>query len=193
MEKLIQIKSNDLKPLAGRTLISEPFMGDFYFGRAVILLIDHSKEGTFGVVMNKPSGTLFNSIVDGFPDFDAMVYIGGPVNTDNLYFIHTKGAEIPDSSPILPGLFWGGDLEVVKEMMTLGLIQKTEIRFFLGYSGWSPKQLDAELKRNSWIVSESNTKLLLQTKSEKMWNRFMQRMGPSYDLWRSFPVNPELN
>ncbi|PKP53016.1 MAG: hypothetical protein CVT92_06050 [Bacteroidetes bacterium HGW-Bacteroidetes-1] len=193
MEKLIQIKSNDLQPIKGRALIAEPLMDEFYFGRAVILLIEHNDDGTFGMVMNKPSGALFNAIVTDFPEFDAMVYIGGPVETDKLFFIHTLGNEIPESSEIVPGLYWGGDIESVREMMTLGILKKDQIRFFLGYSGWSPKQLESELKRNAWVISETSSKLLLHTKPEKMWNSFLQRMGPSYDLWRGFPVNPEMN
>ncbi|KAF0130113.1 MAG: putative transcriptional regulator [Bacteroidetes bacterium] len=193
MEKLIHIKSNDLKPRRGRVLIAEPLMDEFYFGRSVILLADHNDEGTFGLVMNKPTGTTLNEILPDFPDFPAPVFIGGPVQTDNLYFIHTLGNEVPDSSEILPGIYWGGDLEIVKELLKLGLIGKDQIRFFLGYAGWSPSQLDEELKNNAWVVSETNLRSLFKTKSDKMWNNYLQRMGPAYDLWRRFPVNPDLN
>ncbi len=193
MEKLIHIRSNDLKPRRGRVLIAEPLMDEFYFGRSVILLADHNDEGTFGLVMNKPTGTTLNEILPDFPDFPAPVFIGGPVQTDNLYFIHTLGNEVPDSSEILPGIYWGGDLEIVKELLKLGLIGKDQIRFFLGYAGWSPSQLDEELKNNAWVVSETNLRSLLKTKSDKMWNNYLQRMGPAYDLWRRFPVNPDLN
>ncbi|MDP2236396.1 MAG: YqgE/AlgH family protein [Bacteroidales bacterium] len=193
MEKLIQIKSNDLKPAKGRALIAEPFMGDFYFGRSVVLLIEHNLEGTFGLVMNKPSGSTFNDIILDFPPFNAMVYIGGPVQTDNLFFMHTLGNEIPGSEEVIPGLYWGGELEAVKELMTIGSLKSENIRFFLGYSGWESLQLEGELKRNAWVVSETNLNSLLKTKSNKMWNHFLQRMGPTYDLWRSFPVDPEMN
>ena len=194
MEKLLRIKSNELQPNRGRVLIAEPFMGDYYFGRSVVLLIDHQEDdGTFGVVMNKISGAMLNDIVKDFPVFEAPVYIGGPVQTDSLFYMHTLGHEIPESEEVLPGLFWGGDLSALQEMMTLKLLNKNQIRFFLGYSGWEAKQLSSELKRNSWVVSEANTASLLKTKSHLMWNHFLQRMGPAYDLWRSYPVNPELN
>lgn len=194
MEKLLRIKSNELQPNRGRVLIAEPFMGDYYFGRSVVLLIDHQEnDGTFGVVMNKLSGAMLNDIVKDFPSFEAPVYIGGPVQTDSLFYMHTLGQEIPDSEEVLPGLFWGGDLSALQEMMTLKLLNKDQIRFFLGYSGWEARQLSSELKRNSWVVSEANTASLFKTKSHLMWNHFLQRMGPAYDLWRSYPVNPELN
>lgn len=194
MEKLVRIKSNELKPAKGRALIAEPFMGDYYFGRSVVLLVAHDDvEGTFGMVMNKPSGTMLNDIVKDFPAFEAPVYIGGPVQTDSLYYMHKLGNEIPESEEILPGLYWGGDLAALQEMMTLRLITKDQIRFFLGYAGWEVKQLSSELKRNAWVVSESNVRSLFNTQSNKMWNHFLQRMGPAYDLWRTYPVDPELN
>lgn len=193
MEKLIQIRSNDLKPKPGRVLIAEPLMDEFYFGRAVVLMIEHNDEGSFGVVMNKPTTTRFSQIIDGFPDFDAEVFIGGPVQTDNLFFVHTLGEEIPGSDEVADGLYWGGDMETISEMISLKLLDKTRIRFFLGYSGWSPGQLEDELKRNAWVVSDTNQRLLMRTLPHKMWNVHLQRMGPAYDLWRRFPVNPDLN
>lgn len=193
MERLIQIRSNDLQPSGGRILIAEPLMDEFYFGRSVVLLIEHNEEGSFGLVMNKPSGSAFNEVVNDFPPFEAPIYIGGPVETDSLFFIHTRANEIPESTEIMPGLYWGGDLETLREMMMLGLINNGELRFFLGYSGWAPKQLEVELKRNSWVVSETNTRSLFHTPASNMWNHCLQRMGPEYDIWRKFPVNPDLN
>ncbi|MDP3461591.1 MAG: YqgE/AlgH family protein [Bacteroidales bacterium] len=192
-EKIIQIRSNDLAPERGRILLSEPFMGDFYFGRAVVLLAEHNDEGSFGLIMNKPVQTAFNEIVQDFPPFDARVYLGGPVGADRLFFIHTLGNEIPDSSEILHGLYWGGNMEIVREMVLLGLVQPEQIRFYLGYSGWEAKQLDAELERNSWLVSKATVRGLLQTQPDKMWNYYVRRMGTEYDMWRRFPVDPQMN
>jgi putative transcriptional regulator len=193
MEKLIQIKSNDLKPRPGRVLIAEPLMDEFYFGRSVVLMIEHNDEGSFGMVMNKPTTSKLHELVEGFPEFEEDVFIGGPVQTDNLYYIHTLGEEIPGSTAIQEGLYWGGELDAVKEMITLGMLRPDQIRFFLGYSGWSPGQLDDELKRNAWVVSNTTPRVLMHTRPHKMWNVCLQRMGPAYDLWRRFPLNPELN
>lgn len=193
MEKLIQIKSNNLSPKKGRVLIAEPLTGDFYFGRAVLLLIEHSNEGSFGLVMNKPSGAKLSSLVATLPDLDVMVFVGGPVRMDTLFFIHTLGDKIPLSSEIIPGLYWGGDIEAVHEFITLGLINNKNIRFFLGYSGWTKNQIDDELKRNAWVVSDANMKSLLHINPTKMWDHFLQQLGPQYDLWRGFPVEPEMN
>ncbi|MBK9291041.1 MAG: YqgE/AlgH family protein [Bacteroidetes bacterium] len=193
MQKLIKIKSNDLKPRGGRVLIAEPLLDEFYFGRSVVLLIEHSDEGSFGLVMNKPSGLMLNDIVSDLPEFPSVVMHGGPVQTDNVYFLHTLGHEVPDSVEVLRGLYWGGDLDTIKEMMTLGLVGQNQVRFYLGYSGWGPGQLEDELRRNSWVVSDATARSLIQIKPERMWQHFLQRMGPAYDLWRKFPVDPQLN
>ncbi|HMM11596.1 MAG TPA: YqgE/AlgH family protein [Bacteroidales bacterium] len=193
MQKLIKIKSNELKPRGGRVLIAEPLLDEFYFGRSVVLLIEHNEEGSFGLLMNKPSGMMLNELVSDMPEFRSVVMHGGPVQTDNLYFVHTLGNEVPDSVEIVRGLYWGGDLETIKEMMLLGLVNDSQLRFFLGYSGWAPGQLEQELKRNSWVVSETSVRSLIHIKPERMWQHFLQRMGPAYDLWRSFPTDPQLN
>jgi putative transcriptional regulator len=193
IEKLIQIQTNNLAPAKGRVLISEPFMGDYYFGRSVVLLAEHNEEGSFGLIMNKQLDSTLNDIVKDFPDFDAPVYLGGPVQTDSLFFVHVLGNDIPDSSEIVKGLYWGGNMESVREMMLLHAIKPNQIRFYLGYSGWQAKQLEGELKRNSWLVSTATSHGLMQTHPDKMWDRFLRKMGTEYDLWRRFPLDPQMN
>ena len=110
-EKFI-IRSNSLEPKQGNVLISEPLMSDFHFGRSVILLIDHvESEGSFGVIINKRLNARVNQIVDEFPDFDAAAYLGGPVADNQLFFIHTLGDLIPESIPIIKGLYWGQNID----------------------------------------------------------------------------------
>ena len=150
VEKFIKVSANNLKPARGRLLLSEPFMGDYYFGRSVVLLAEHNEEGSFGIVLNKPITDPFNEIVKDFPDFDGQLFVGGPVETESLFFIHTLGDAIEGSLEIGSGLYWGGDIEIVKEMILLNAITPDDIRFSVGYSGWSPNQLNDELKRNSW-------------------------------------------
>jgi putative transcriptional regulator len=78
-------------------------------------------------------------------------------------------------------------------MILLHAIKPEQIRFYIGYSGWDANQLEAELKRNSWLVSTANARSLLQTRPEKMWDRFLRKMGTDYSHWRSFPNDPQMN
>jgi len=191
--KYIQIKSNNLKPVKGRVLISEPFMGDYYFGRSVILIAEHNEEGSFGVIVNKRITTGLNKVLKGFPDFNAPVFLGGPVETNNLFYIHTLGDQIEGAVEILDGLYWGGDIEALKELILIKKAEPRDIRFFVGYSGWSPNQLDEELKKNSWVVSNISKDFLIKTDSEKLWENLLLKMGSHYKYWTKLPVDPSMN
>ncbi len=163
LQDILKIKTNNIRPERGKILISEPFLMDYYFKRAVVLLAEHNEEGTFGVILNKPVSTRFDEVVKGFPEFDGQVYLGGPVQSDSLFFLHTLGDIIPESMEIIEGVYWGGDIEVIREMVEVKSISPDDLRFFIGYSGWGPDQLKEELKRNSWVVSDISAKQLLHT------------------------------
>ena len=192
-DELFKIQSNTLNPVIGDVLISEPFMNDFYFRRSVILLIDHNEEGSLGVIFNKRLTIPFNEIVQGFPDFKADVYLGGPVETDRIFFIHTIGEMIPDSYKISDGLYWSGNINVLKSMIKMDLIKPHEVRFYVGYAGWDGGQLRNELKANTWVVGRFTSKQLLRTMPGKMWSDFVKQIGKRYTLWDKFPVNPSEN
>ena len=188
-EKFV-IRSNSLDPKQGNILISEPLMNDFHFGRSVVLLIDHiESEGSFGIIINKQLNANVSQIVDDFPDFDAVVYLGGPVAEDQLFFIHTLGDLIPDASPIIDGLYWGGEVETLKTLIATGIANEENTRFYLGYSGWDAGQLVDELVRNSWAVSNITVEQYLNTPPEQMWSSFVHHLGKPYEMWNRFPKN----
>ena len=192
-EKFV-IKSNSLAPKQGNILISEPLMNDFHFGRSVILLIDHEEsEGSFGIIINKTLNAGVNQIVDDFPDFEAPVYLGGPVSDNQLFFIHTLGDLIPDSCSIIEGLYWGGEVETLKTLIATGIANEENTRFYLGYSGWDSGQLVNELIHNTWLVGDITTEQLFNLPEEAMWQTFVNQAGKSYEMWKRFPKNFEDN
>jgi len=193
MDNFIKVSSNNVLPGKGRLLLSEPLMGDYYFGRAVILLVEHDDEGTFGVVLNKPLKHKFNSVVKDFPDFDASIFLGGPVEPNNLFFIHTIGDIVEGSVEIGSGIYWGGDIEIIKDMIKYGSITSSDIRFSIGYSGWSPNQLQNELKKNSWVVSPDLNNNILTMETKTMWKQLLSPLGNKYKYWPNFPSDPGLN
>jgi putative transcriptional regulator len=183
-----------LKPEKGHLLIAEPsIIGDLSFNRSVILLADFTIEGSIGFILNKPLEYALNDLVPS-TELQFKVYNGGPVEQDNLYFIHKKPDLIPESIEISLGIYWGGDFEIALNLINDGIIIESDIRFFLGYSGWEPKQLEKELESNSWIVTENVYKSDLINKSDAtFWKQKMLELGGDYSLWSNAPENPSYN
>ena len=193
IDRLVQIKSNNLSPFKGRLLISEPFMGDRYFGRSVVLLAEHNEEGSFGVVLNKEKEILVNDILLDFPIFESYIFLGGPIDTDSIFYIHTLGNKIEDSHEISKGLYWGGNIDTIREKIKLKQLNPSNLRFFMGYSGWQVNQLETELKSNSWLVHRKVNNSILNYPTNKMWSAMVNDMGSDYKHWTKFPVNPNMN
>ncbi|GAA3618103.1 YqgE/AlgH family protein [Flavivirga jejuensis] len=183
-----------IKPKKGNLLIAEPaIIGDVSFNRSIVLIADHSQDGSIGFILNKPLDYTINELV---PEVEATykVYNGGPVEQDNLYFIHKIPKLIPESIEISLGIFWGGDFERVAELITKGDINENDIRFFLGYSGWETNQLEEELKANSWVVTENIYKnSIIEKDYESFWKEKMLEFGGEYSIWSNAPENPSFN
>ena len=178
----------------GHLLIAEPtIIGDLSFNRSVILLTEHTKDGSVGFILNKPLSYSINELI---PEIDAnfMVYNGGPVEQDNLYFLHNVPDLIPESVEISYGLYWGGDFETTKDLINEGKISKENIRFFLGYSGWDTHQLEEELNDNSWIIVENELQSKIIAKnSQNFWKEKLNEIGGEYIYFSNSPENPALN
>lgn len=178
----------------GQLLIAEPsIIGDLSFNRTVIILADHTTEGSVGFILNKP---LKFTIKDLLPEIESnfKIYNGGPVEQDNLYFIHNVPDLVTNSIEISKGIFWGGDFESTKELINTGIIKKKNIRFFLGYTGWDSWQLENEIQSNSWILVKNTyeDKILGKT-STHFWKEKILELGGDYLIWSNAPENPILN
>lgn len=141
---------NRNSPSKGSLLISEPFLSDRYFARSVVFLCDHNEDGSFGFVLNNYIETKLNKLVGDSMKIEAKVSIGGPVDTDNLFFIHEMGEEISNSQKISDGLYIGGDFKTIKKIIAEDPNKLKSIRFFIGYSGWDKGQLEKEINEKSW-------------------------------------------
>ena len=178
----------------GILLLAEPsIIGDLSFNRSVILLADHTAEGSVGFILNKP---LKYTIKDLIPEIESefKIYNGGPVEQDNLYFIHNVPELIPNSIEISNGIFWGGDFEFTKDLINTGVVKKKNIRFFLGYTGWDAEQLENEMQANSWILTKNvyENKILGKSPAH-FWKEKIVELGGDYLIWSNAPENPILN
>lgn len=177
----------------GNLLIAEPsILTDKSFNRAIILLTEHNEEGSIGFILNKPSKFLLKDLVFDI-DCDFRVYTGGPVENDNLYFIHTLPHLIPDSIEISKGIYWGGNYDAVKTYIEQGLIKNGEVRFFIGYSGWSVEQLELEIKEKTWKVMDNTYPNIFTINNSEGWKKQLMKMGGKYRIWANSPEDPNLN
>lgn len=183
-----------LKPDKGHLLIAEPsIIGDVSFNRSVVLLAENNESGFVGFILNKPMEYTISDLIPTI-NSELTVYNGGPVEQDNMYFIHTIPHLIPNSVEISSGIYWGGDFETVTQLLQFGKINDSEIRFFLGYSGWDVDQLEKELDINSWIVVKNTYKNALFLKdNETFWKEKMVEFGGDYVIWSNAPENPNFN
>ncbi|MDR1779456.1 MAG: YqgE/AlgH family protein [Tannerella sp.] len=192
---LFQIKHNDLRPQKGRILISEPFMQDIFFRRAVILLVDHSSKGSMGFILNKRTGLHVN---DFFPEFGDLpkipIYFGGPVVANHLFFLHLLGdIIIPESISINKNLCFDGRFDAIKQYILDGNKAEGNVKFFLGYSGWEENQLNSEIISNSWLVAQTKSEYMIQANDDTFWADSLKRLGSPYNAWANYPLFPQLN
>jgi putative transcriptional regulator len=177
----------------GLVLISEPFLSDNYFRRSIVYLTEHNKEGSLGFVLNKPLDIKINEVVEDFPETDFPISIGGPVSNNTVHYLHTLGDLIPESVMVAEGIFWGGDFEFIKELISAGSIKSHELRFFLGYAGWTEGQLDGEMNENAWLVSRISPRMVMQSTDSEFWSDIMASYNNKYKAWANFPEDPGLN
>ena len=190
---IFRIKTNDIPPQKGRILIAEPFLPGDYFSRSVIFLVAYSDKGAVGFILNKKIDFSLQDVFIDFPEFDAQVFLGGPVSADSIFYIHKLGDQLPGSIKVLGDLYWGGDFETLKNKITKGLINPLDIHFFLGYSGWDAGQLEDEIKEDSWLVTDVEEEIILHDSNEFSWTDFVKKAGNRYTIWENFPENPTLN
>ena len=177
----------------GCLLIAEPFLNEPYFTRSIILLTEYDSEGSMGFVLNKPSKLYPDEILEPLNSFHDPLFLGGPVSTDCLYFVHTLGDTIRDSNYVGSGLWWGGNHEDLWEVLNNGTADNSQVRFFSGYAGWTGGQLESEIERHSWVVAPLDTKIVFASPQTETWGRSMRNLGDVYSIWANFPQHPQFN
>jgi putative transcriptional regulator len=186
------IFEKQLKPASGVLLLAEPFMESPEFRRSVVLLTEHSEKGTMGFILNRKLAIKPTQAIDDFPEFEDTLFYGGPVSTELLFYIHTLGDLLEGSIEIVPGVYMGGDFETLKDMLRLGKVKTTQIRFFAGYAGWTSGQLKSELKQHSWIITSASKKLVMKD-NDNLWKNILKNLGGKYSIIADFPEDPTLN
>lgn len=183
-------------PQTGRMLVAVPGLDEPHFNHSVVTLIDyHRDEDVVGIVVNRSTPITLDKAIDGVaPDRKIPLYLGGPVGNDRLLYLHTLGSAFHGTREVSPGLFLGGSLEDVIEYVNAGYQVEGTIRFFVGYSGWSPGQLEGEIESDSWVVTNAMAPhTMLSLSDNAMWHRAVSTLGDDFSHWRYSPMYPHLN
>lgn len=177
----------------GSLLIAEPFLGDPNFERSVVLVCEHNEDGTFGLVLNHLAQAKLNDVLteDLYRDFP--LYVGGPVQQNTLHYIHRLGDRLDESIEVGNGIYWSGNFNQLRQLINTCAVRENDIRFLVGYSGWSGGQLKNEIAQNAWIVSQADADFIFETPFDQFWRGILRRMGGQYRVLSHYPLDPRLN
>ncbi|HET7624053.1 MAG TPA: YqgE/AlgH family protein [Verrucomicrobiae bacterium] len=195
------------KYLKGQLLLDSGQLGGSFFQRTVVLICEHNADGAFGLVLNRAMGSKVGEmLVADLPDSlkESPLYLGGPVQPTTLSFLHSDafipdGNTLSDFSPegnssgsIIPNLVLGHSLE---ELVDIGESFSTtrKLKMFAGYSGWSPGQLEDELKREAWLVHPASVELIFETHPDDLWKTILRKKGWKYKLLLQTPEDLSSN
>lgn len=180
--------------LKGNLIIADAnVLNDLNFNRSVILIAEHSSNGSLGFILNKNLKIKLSDLVCD-TDCNFTIHYGGPVESESLYFIHNIPEIIEKSIEISDGIYWGGNFQTIIKLLNEKKIKKTNIRFFLGYTGWNTNQLAYEMESKSWLVKNNIFKSnLLKKVPSNLWKELMLTFGNKKSIWSNAPEDPILN
>ncbi len=174
-------------------LLATPILDDPNFNRTVIWVLEHTESGAAGFVLNRPISQRMGEIIHDFPMGEFPVFWGGPVENNTLHFVHQYGNQIEGGQSVSELFSWGGSFEQIIEKAEARNLHSSEIRFFVGYSGWSEGQLEGEFKEKVWVKGPEFYPKVLEMDPKSMWRIILRSMGGDYAIMANNPENPSLN
>jgi putative transcriptional regulator len=165
------------KFLKGQLLLDGGNLSGSFFHQSVVLICQHDAGGAFGLVLNHSLGkTVGEMVVADLPDRlkESPLYLGGPVQPAALSFLHTDDF-IPNAD-VLPNLALGHSID---ELVDIGesFSAGKKVKMFAGYAGWSPGQLETEMKRKAWLTFPASLELVFETPPDQLWQKILKSKG----------------
>jgi putative transcriptional regulator len=171
---------NTMESLQGKFLLATPQMPDPRFKEQVIYLCSHDADGAMGLVVNQPSvyslSEIFKSARIDIEDVDwPLIYLGGPVELETAFFLYTDDYEAKNFLAVGEGVRLSRDPQILHDIAR-GLGPRQYL-FLLGYAGWGPGQLEAELAFNGWLILPAENTILFDTPDQEKWQKAALRFG----------------
>ena len=168
--------------LKGQLLLDNGRLGGSLFHRTVLLICEHNAEGAFGLVLNRPTGqTVGDALTSNLPaklQADNL-FLGGPVQPQALSYLHSDDY-LPDAN-VLPNLHLDHSPDDLVELAN-SFSPTQRLKVFAGYAGWSPGQLDGEMKRDTWLTHPASIDLVFHTPPAELWPMILKQKGWKYRL-----------
>ena len=179
--------------MKGKILLSSPnLLSDMIFYKSIILIVDETEKGLTGFILNRKSDLYITKDIKSTKKVKIDLFYGGPVSNNHYYLLKSENDHF-ESIKIDKNLYWGNNLEYLFNQIEDGLIDKEDVIFFQGYSGWDNEQLDDEIEKNSWIVLENGIENTFEYKESKSWNKIIKSLGKKYRIWSNSPDDISLN
>jgi len=173
--------------LRGQLLLDSGQLRGSFFQRTVVLICQHDAQGAFGLVLNRATGSnVGEAVVADLPERlkDCPLFLGGPVQRSALSFLHTDSF-IPEGN-VMANLALGHSLENLVEISE-SFSPTRKVKLFAGYAGWSPGQLEEEMRRNAWLTHPASIELVFDIEPAKLWPMILQQKGWKYKLLAQMP------
>ncbi len=182
-----------MKSLKGKLILDPGKLGGSFFHRTVVLVCQHDAEGAFGLVLNRNTGNkVGEALVAKLPESlkELPLFLGGPVQPQALSYLYSD-TFIPDAN-VLPNLQLDHSLD---DLLELGesFSSTRQVRVFAGYAGWSPGQLDDEMRRETWLVHPASLDLVFHPTPEQLWRIVLKQKGAKFRLLADAPEDLSWN
>lgn len=182
-------------PARGTFLVAAPRLLDPNFMHAVVLLVDHGDEGSYGLIVNRRGEIALSDLGSDAPLLAGRkdpIWFGGPVGVERLQVLHGLGETVPGALTVLPGVQFGGDPDFLRKRLD-GKKSDAPTKFVVGYSGWGAAQLEGELAEGAWVVCPASDRFVFDPDPETLWRRVLRARGGPYAQLADVPPDPSWN
>jgi putative transcriptional regulator len=179
--------------MQGQLLIAHPLLNDGFFSRSVVYLTNYNEEGAVGFSLNFKTQFVLRDVRPQVKNGNFPIYEGGPVARNQLFFMHTLGADVSDSVHISSNIYVGGDFNELLHLIEHGKVKSYQVRFFAGYSGWEAGQLEAEITKRHWLINNPGDASFFGNEPDDLWGLQLSEIKNSYSIFANFGNDPSMN
>lgn len=167
-------------PAAGMFLVATRALDDSHFGRSVVYLLEHGDDGTLGLIVNRPGDSSLLEAVPDLADVGAAahgLYYGGPVGLPMIMMLARGDRAAEGMAYVVEDVYLSSDRDAMEAALAAGR-SASELRFYVGYSGWAGGQLESEFERGSWHLVPGDADTVFSADAEKLWPRLIEQLEP---------------